>query len=538
MPAIVISGTHSGVGKTTVSLALCAALRRRGMSVQAFKVGPDFIDAAHLSVISGAPCRNLDGWMFSREANRERFHRALRDFDFVVIEGVMGLFDGADADSESGSTAQMAKWLASPEAATTGGPGTEAATEPRTSSAELRRASLPIVLVADASAIARSIAALVYGFRNFDPQLNVAGVVLNRVGGAGHIRYLASALAGAEGEVLGACPREDEIHIPERHLGLHMPGSGGADLALADRLARYAEEHLQIDRILTIAAADGMAAAAPAIEAGAGLMEPATATTLNPRDRSGRRGTGARPVRIAVARDDAFCFYYPENLELLTAAGADLVFFSPLESVGLPEGIRGLYIGGGYPELHAARLASNHGLLDAIGRFAAGGGFIYGECGGLMLVSRYIETTDGLRHAMAGLLPIGVRMHRRLRAIGYREVEVVGLKPAAAAPAERSAAGRAEASAGGLETASVAQQRVRENRLIARGHEFHYSEAIPVEISATAAAVGSAHLVLAGGTEKPEGFRIGSVVASYIHLHFSSNPELAPALIAAASQAG
>lgn len=442
---IVIAGTQSGVGKTTVTLGLIAALRRRGLSVQPFKVGPDFIDPGHHSRAAGRVSHNLDGWMLSREVNLALFRRHAGQAQVAVVEGVMGLFDGYDGLSEAGSTAQMAKWL-----------------------------GLPVVLVVDARAMARSAAALVHGFASFDPDLKLAGVIFNRVGGAAHLHYLEQALSQLPGvKCLGGLPRKAELAIPERHLGLTTAEDHPLEEEHLAHLAEVLEEHLDLDWLL---------AALPGLALPREALRPAVAPT----------------VRLGLARDRAFCFYYPENLELLAQFGAELVPFSPLTDRELPQNLHGLYLGGGYPELFAAQLAANEGLKRDLAAQAAAGLPVYAECGGLMYLSQELRDLEGNSHSMAGLLPLQVRMLKRLKALGYREITL--------------------RAAGLLGPAGTR----------ARGHEFHYSE--------IAAATGDLarlyHLTAREGTEAaPEGYSMMNILASYVHLHFGSNPEVARQLV-------
>jgi cobyrinic acid a,c-diamide synthase len=441
---VVIAGPQSGVGKTTVTLGLLAAWRRRGLTVQPFKVGPDFIDPGHLTRVAGRVCRNLDGWMLSREANLESFRRQARDADVAVVEGVMGLFDGYDGVTEAGSTAQMAKWL-----------------------------GLPVLLVVDARAMARSAAALVHGFATFDPALPLSGVIFNRVGSPAHLAYLQQALDQA-GEVrcFGGLSREAEAAIPERHLGLFTADDHPLGADYAERLAELVERHLDLD---------GLLSAIPPVPPG---KEPVPVTS-------------PAEVRLGVARDRAFCFYYPENLELLTRFGAELVPFSPLEDRDLPE-VHGLYLGGGYPELCAAQLSANRAMLRAVRERAEAGLPIYAECGGLMYLAQELLDLEGKSHTMAGVLPFGVKMFPRLKALGYREVTLT---------------------ASGL--LGPAGTRLR-------GHEFHYSDIIaaPPDLPRLY------HLTpRRGGTPREEGYVVNRVLASYIHVHFGSNPEAARSFV-------
>lgn len=439
LSAVVIAGTHSGVGKTSITLGLIGALVRRGLAVQPFKVGPDFIDPLHHSHTSGRVSRNLDGWMLSADINRERFARASADADVCVVEGVMGLFDGSDGNSERGSTAEMAKLL-----------------------------GLPVVLVVDASAMARSAAALIHGFSDFDPDLRIAGVILNNVGGEAHADMIRDALGGAV-PVLGATPRAADIAMPERHLGLHLPHEGRRDYV--ERLADLIEAHLDLDAL---------------------LQASRIARLPVPQDSA----VPAPVVRIGVARDDAFCFYYAENLELLADAGAELVEFSPIAD-RLPEDLDGLYFGGGYPELHGAELSQNIEMLEAIRGFAAAGGPIYAECGGLMYLAEQLEI-DEQTYRLCGVLPLATRMPAPLR-IAYTEI----------------------ATTGGLFGAGHA----------ARGHLFHQSEIVregPME--------HGYELRTNRGERSQEGFGVGNVLASYAHLHLASAPELAGTLVRRCSQ--
>jgi len=438
--AIVVAGTHSGVGKTTVTLGLIGALRRRGLSVQPFKVGPDFIDPLHHRSASGRPPRNLDDWMLSPEANRERFARASDGADAVVVEGVMGLFDGSEGGSDRGSTAAIAKLL-----------------------------GLPVLLVVDAGAMARSAAALIHGFASFDPELEIAGVILNNVAGDAHAEMIRDALAGGV-EVVGALPRDPGLTMPERHLGLQLPHEARGDHLSG--VTALVEAHVDV----------------------AGLV--ARSVVERPRASAAPRALALR-VRIALARDEAFCFYYEDNLEELSRAGAELVDFSPLRERP-PDGVDGLYLGGGYPELHAARLADNAPALAAVRTLAARGAPIYAECGGLMYLGRTLEH-DGEVHDLCGVLPFATRMGGF--ALSYIEVETTG----------------------GLFGAG----------LRARGHCFHHSQIV----GEPAPELERCYRVTTPrGGPSEEGYRVGGVLASYAHLHFASEPRLADAFVARCAQ--
>jgi len=436
LSAIVIGGTHSGVGKTTITLGLIEALRRRGLEVQPFKVGPDFIDPLHHTHASGRRSLNLDGWMLTPEVNRERFARATADADAAVIEGVMGLYDGSEGKSDQGSTAEMARLL-----------------------------HLPAVLVIDASAMARSAAALIHGFASFDPGLTIVGVILNRIGSQRHADMIREAV-GNEVPILGALPRVADMVVPERHLGLYLPHEARQDYV--ERAGELISAHVDVDRLVAATKVDRP----PAYT----LPEPPTVK-----------------ASIAVAHDEAFCFYYDDNLDLLRRAGAEVVEFSPIRDP-LPSGVDGIYIGGGYPELHAEALSRNTATTKAIRDFATAGGPIYAECGGLMYLAEYLRI-DGSSYPQCGVLPFSTRMPAKL-AIDYVEITTTG----------------------GLFGAG----------LTARGHIYHHSE-----IEGKAETPRCYEMRTKNGVATAEGHGVGNVLASYAHLHFASNPALASAFVSA-----
>lgn len=373
IPRLVIAGTYSGVGKTTVTLALLAALKVRGCLVQPFKAGPDFIDPGHHSAVTGRPSRNLDGWMLVESVNREIFTRASAYADLSIIEGMMGLFDGSSPVNEIGSTAELAKQL-----------------------------DAPVLLVIDGSAMARSAAAMVAGYAKFDPALRVVGVLFNRVSSEGHYTLLKEAVEQESDVVAVGYLRPDPaVTISDRHLGLvtAMEQETGK---LYGRLAKAAEETVYLNRIEVLA---GSCRELPEV-----APQPAM------------RNHG-RTVRIGVARDQAFCFYYPDNLELLEAAGAESVKFSPLKDQVLPD-VDMLYLGGGYPELHGEALAGNVTMRAAIRKFAERGGTIYAECGGMMYLMQSIRDFGGTSHEMVGLFPAEAIMKKPCLTLGYRTLEL------------------------------------------------------------------------------------------------------------------
>ncbi|HEX3765466.1 MAG TPA: cobyrinate a,c-diamide synthase [Kofleriaceae bacterium] len=442
---LVIAGTASGVGKTTVTVGLIRALRARGLRVAVFKCGPDYLDPTYHVRAADAACHNLDGWMMGPDAVAATFARAARGADVALIEGVMGLYDGASPTSDEGSTAEIARWLAA-----------------------------PVVLVCDASGMARSVAALARGFAAFDPGLRIAGVVCNRIGGRGHLDLLRAA-CGGDPPVLGGLPVEAALGFPDRHLGLHTADREHVPEAQLAAWGERAAAWLDVDALLAAARA------APALNAPAAPP------------------TDAAPVcRIGLALDEAFHFYYDDNLRQLEQLGAELVRFSPVHDAQLPE-VDGLYLGGGYPELHAEALAANAAMRAAIAGFGRAGGPIYAECGGLMYLASAIRTLDGRRHEMLGLLPGEVEMRDRLVALGYVEVETQAATPLGA-PGLRF-----------------------------RGHQFRYSELRLTGEVDCAYAIRRRY----GGEVSHEGYRIGNALASYVHAHWASSPDAARGLVAA-----
>jgi len=420
-------------------------LRRRRLRVTPFKVGPDFIDPGFHAFAAGRESRNLDGWMLSESYNRNLFARCTRTADVAVVEGVMGLFDGYDGKSEAGSTAQMAKWL-----------------------------TLPVLLCVDARSMARSAAALVRGFEQFDPGLCFAGVVFNNLGSRKHLEYLLEAVKDTVAiPCIGGLMREEGIRLKARHLGLVTLEDAALTEAGILRMADTMEESLDLD---------GLLQRLPDIQGEETSHSPASVEE--------------KRVRIGVARDRAFCFYYPDNLKLLEDSGAELVVFSPIRDSVLPEDIDGVYLGGGYPELAADTLARNQTLKDQIRRMSLDGMPIYGECGGFMYLCREIVDFEGTSHAMAGCFPFRARMCGRLRSLGYRKIELI------------------RDTVIGPEGLSV------------KGHEFHYSD-----ISDTASFLEDrkAFRVFsrAGLSESRAGYQVNRTLGSYIHLHFGSRPEAA-----------
>lgn len=453
-PRFVLAAPSSGSGKTTLAVGLMSAFAER-MTVQACKVGPDYIDPGYHAAATGRPSRNLDTWMIPPSRVKEVFSRSAVNADICIIEGVMGLFDGCDGRAESGSTAEVAKLL-----------------------------SAPVVLVIDAHSMARSTAAVALGFKTFDPRLNLAGVILNHVAGAAHAQWVTEAVQSVGLTVLGCVPRDQNLSVPERHLGLYMAGErSAATQKFIEAAKEVVRQHIDLSALETLArTAPELGVRSLIIPEGDPTSETEKSTT-----------------RIGIARDEAFCFYYEDNFDLLREAGAELVFFSPLHDSAPPPALSGLYLGGGYPELYAAQLAENESMRMALKSAIQSGIPTYAECGGLMSLAESYFDKAGSEYPMMGVLPGCTRLTGKLK-MGYREV--VALQP-------NPLLGKGQT---------------------ARGHEFHYSEWIrPEERSAFAYAVQPRR----GGEPQTEGFARNNLLASYVHLHFASNPDLARNFVSA-----
>lgn len=451
LPRLLIAGTASGVGKTTVAVGIMAALAKRGVTVQPFKVGPDYIDPSYHVSATGRVSRNLDTWLLTPTLVQGIFQQASADAELAVIEGVMGLFDGHGSTADRGSTAEVAKLL-----------------------------QAPVILVIDGSHMARSAAAMVRGYLDFDRSVRVAGVIVNNVSER-HFQLLRESLRRYTSiPVLGYLPHEAGCGIPERHLGLVPAQEDSGLAAVAERLAAVVARTVRLGELVRIAKA------APPL---APARWPAETREARP----------AR-VTIGVARDPAFHFYYEENLELLRALGAELVEFSPLEDARLPERLDGLYLGGGFPEIFAERLARNVSLRRGIRRAIERGLPTYAECGGLMYLAERISDADGKAHAMVGALPGSIRMTNRLQHFGY----------ATLIPRRNSILAKARDSI--------------------KGHEFHYSvwdhQVPPSQAAYT--------VVQRRGERRLEGFARANLLASYVHVHFLTNPRWAKGFIASA----
>lgn len=449
VPRIVIAGATSGVGKTTIAVAIMHALRRRGLKVQPFKVGPDFIDPSYHTFVTGRQSRNLDAWLMGRKGVVESFQNVCKGADVAVIEGVMGLFDGMSGRDDFASTAHIAKILGA-----------------------------PVILVVDAAKAARSVAAIALGFMHFDRRLKIAGIIVNNVAGDRHAGYVADAMSGNVGApVLGIVRRSPQVKMEERHLGL-VPAQELAEKRRKEIVsgARHVQDQLDIDRVLDLCGR-------------APLPKPI------------QQKQAPKAARIAVALDESFNFYYADNLDALRLKGAELVFFSPVNDKKLPDKIDGIILGGGFPEVLADRLEKNRQMIKSVAKAAGAGMPVYGECGGLMYLTRSISGYRGEKRArkMAGLVDADTVMTSRLT-LSYTEADCDG-------PVFGTA------------------------RL--RGHEFHYSSMQNV--------AGDSRFAYSlskgrGVKDGRDGFFVGdSGLAAYMHLHFASG-RLAERLVRACAR--
>ena len=444
-PTLIIAGTSSGCGKTTVSLGLMAAFGTRGLDVRPFKCGPDFIDPTLHTMITKRRSPNLDIRMCGNDHVQATFWRkaAAGPEGINIIEGVMGMFDGGQ-----GSAAALASCL-----------------------------KVPVLLVVDISSAAESVAATVHGFETLDPGVEIGAVVLNRAASPRHAALAQGAVeTHCRARVAGVLPRDLSITIPSRHLGLEMGDENPLDANGIERLAELMEQNLDLDMVCAVAQT-------------ASTVRPAAGDTIE------RVNTWCRDrarVRIAVARDEAFCFYYQDNLELLQAAGAETVEFSPVHDTALPDRIHGIYLGGGYPELHAGPLSKNGPMLKQIAAFCRQGGPVLAECGGFMYLTRSITCTSGHTFEMAGVFPFRCHMKSRLRRLGYRQPLLC--RDTILGP--------------------------RGQKLY--GHEFHYSD-----IHAADGEKDRLKMAFEMEGGRMEGYQIYNTLAGYIHLHWGRTPEAA-----------
>ncbi|WP_404407934.1 cobyrinate a,c-diamide synthase [Jeotgalibacillus malaysiensis] len=436
---ILIAGVSSGVGKTSITLGLMAAFMKKGLTVQGYKCGPDYIDPAYHTAITNRSSRNLDSWMLKEDVMKEIFVKGSEGADISIIEGMMGLYDGESPTSNRGSAAEISSLL-----------------------------KCPVILVVDCSAMARSAAAVVKGFQHLDPDVNIAGVIANRVGSEGHFKLIKEAVEQECGiPVCGYLTENEQIHMPERHLGLVPSIERGELNEQLERLGEAVADTVDLDQIHQMSKQ-------PPVTTESSLFK--QWSSIN--------------VKVAVAYDQAFNFYYQENLELIESYGAEVIYFSPLKGELLPPEANGLYIGGGFPEQFLKELADHNEVKQSIKDAVENGLPVLAECGGLMYLSASITNIEGETYSMVGVLPGKTKMQFNIAAIGYREI-----------------------------TGAPGNKFFMEETKI-RGHEFHYSTFKPHEELPAAYHVSSSF----GSGE--EGYLYKNVVAGYTHIHFASNPEV------------
>ena len=442
--SIIIAGERSGVGKTTVTLTLLASLRRRGVKVQSFKVGPDYIDPMFHQYVTGLPCRNLDTVLTSESYVQQCFNHHSPQSEYTLVEGVMGLFDGigqlsnTNGKTDFASTAHVARLL-----------------------------DIPIILVIDCSRLSGSVAAIAHGYCSLDSRIKIAGLVLNRVGSERHLSLLKASLAPLQLPILGVLRRQDNITIPDRHLGL-IPTSELPELdQIVNSLADLGDTCFDWDQLLP-------------------LLKSASSPNSNP-----QFSTTNSSVKIAVARDQAFNFYYQDNLDLLEKSGAELVFWSPLNDSQLPKNIQGMYFGGGFPEVFAPQLSANLSLNQAVKNSILAGIPTIAECGGLMYLCEQIIDFDGNSWPMVGILPTYAQMDKKLT-LGYRRAVV-------------------------LENTFLADI----NKTIF-GHEFHRSHLI----TNSPQPLFNTYRYDCDENTGFEGWYLPNVHASYIHQHWGESREI------------
>lgn len=437
---LVIAGTNSGVGKTTFTIGIMAALQQKGYTVQGFKCGPDYIDPSYHTAVTGRVSRNLDSWMFNHQTVREIVARASEGADISIIEGVMGFYDGKSPLEDTGSTADISMITES-----------------------------PVLLIVNCASMARSAAAIVKGFQTLSSSPNIVGVIANKVGSVGHYEIVKAAIEQeCNVPVVGYMKKEQDIDIPSRHLGLIPAIERGELNPFFERLGQLISETIDIDRLYELAETTEI------VNESSGLF-------------AQREDQG---VTIAVAKDAAFNFYYQENLELLEAYGAKLVYFSPLQGEEVPAEADGLYIGGGFPEEFADELARNEASKTSIRAAITSGIPTLAECGGFMYLTESITNTDDREYPMVGLIPGKVKMQKKLAALGYREIF-------------------------GTPGNFLIDQDQE-----AKGHEFHFS------IFEGAEGLPYAYETKGRFGKKAEGYMRGNLVAGYTHFHFASNPKL------------
>ena len=477
LPRLVVAGVASGVGKTTIASGLMAALAAQGLRVQGYKVGPDYIDPTYHRAATARPSYNLDTWLSSQALVRKRFDAGMRSADIAIIEGVMGLFDGRKHTRDRASTAEVARLL-----------------------------NAPVLLVIDVSHMGQSVAALVNGFRNLDPRVQVAGVILNKVASADHEATLRHAIAEWTGtRVLGAIRRDTRLSLPARHLGLVPAPETTVEVQTLGDVIKPA---VDIDGIVHLAQSAGPL---PELITDTSVQEGEAQGEGKPRpyhdtqrgepyhgrgDPCGRPFLQAvSPIRIGLALDAAFSFYYPETLETFAKMGVEIIPFSPLKDSGPPDEADLLYFGGGFPEVFAEQLAENHAMLTAVRSAVQRGVLVYAECGGYMYLGKCCVDANNVSHGLLGVLPYTFQMGTERAQLGYRELTM------------------------------VCDTIIGPAGTHLRGHEFHWSHIVDPLLREHAA------YRLEGRENTLEGYANKTILASYVHVPLAANPDVMTRLI-------
>lgn len=443
IPRVVIAATQSSSGKTTVVTGILRALKNKGMKVQPFKVGPDYIDPSYHGMAAGRAGHNLDTWLVDESRINDLFASEAENADIAIIEGVMGLYDGGK--NGISSTAQLAKKL-----------------------------QAPVILVINVQSMGDSAAAIALGFKLYDEEVNLAGVILNRLGSPTHKMLIEEAMARINVPVFGAVYRDDSVHMPERHLGLTPAQENNAKEIIEIISAKIAKE-VYLDEIIKLACA------APPLEV-----------------QENKQSNAAKDIVIAVAKDKAFSFYYPASLKQLSDCGAKIEFFSPLEDETIPSDASALIFGGGFPEIFADKLAANKSMLTSIRRANENKMPIYAECGGYMYLMQGIFDFDGNFHAMAGIIPATAKMNKKLQTVGY------------------------------VKAKNLHDNILGEKDCVYHGHEFHFSTQSE---EAQDFPWAFEFVKMRNNAEYKAGYAKDNILGSYLHLHFLGSKKAADCLL-------
>lgn len=450
IPRVVIGAVSSGSGKTTIVTGILSALRQRGLNVQSYKIGPDYIDPGYHKLASGNPAHNLDSWLMPQEKLKEVFCRTAENADIAIIEGVMGLYDGGRKGVSS--TAEIAKLL-----------------------------DAPVILVIDAKSMGASAAAIALGFKMYDPDVKLAGVILNRLGSPTHKTMIEKALKDIGIDVFGAVRRDDNLTMPERHLGL-LPVEENSEQEIVDKIGEAIGSQVDLDEIMKLA-------------------ETQFSIDIDEFEEDENEDVPQKKIKIAVAKDDAFSFYYPESIRVLEKCGAEIVNFSPLKDKKLPK-CDGVILGGGFPEMFAEELQANVSMQESLRKAVGKGKPVYAECGGFMYLTEGLTDFDDVFHPMTGIIPVKVQMNKKLQMVGYVEAK--------------------------MELSTV----LGEKDTVIKGHEFHFSSEITEENKDMQGFERAFTFTrMRNNATYPAGFVRDNVLGSYLHIHFIGCPESAQCFV-------